>query len=306
MTEATTVDVIVVGGGPAGIQAAIECANRDASVVLVERFALGGELINIDAMTGVPGQAGIAGAEYAAILSDALFQTPVRMELEDVTEIARAGTGWKVGTRGSAFNGNALIVCSGARPENLPARGEAGIDPFRGNGISTCAPCDAPLYRAKTVAVAGGGDTGVEAALALTAAGARVVLFERSSQLTAQGPLLRTLASVAGVEVRCNTAVIDVGGEGSVSEVLVQTIDGTHTAAVGGVVLAVGLRPNSDLLKGVVDLDQRGAVLVNASLAASEANLYAAGDVRSGSSFRCVGALGDGTVAGAAALVAIS
>ena len=302
MSEATTVDVIVAGGGPAGIHTAIECVNHDASVVVVERFTLGGELINIAGLTGVPGQAGVAGAEYASILTDALLERPVQLELEEITGIERNGSGWVLSVGDRAYHGNALVACLGARPANLPARGEAETDPFRGSGISTCAPCDAPLYRNKMVAVAGGGDTGVEAALALNAASAHVVLFERSSHLTAQAVLVRALSSASGVEVRCNTEVVDVAGDGHVSEVLVQSRSSAATIAVDGVALAVGLRPNSELLKGVVDLDERGAVLVDASLVSSSPNLFAAGDVRSGSSFRCVAALGDATVAAAAAL----
>jgi thioredoxin reductase (NADPH) len=190
----------------------------------------------------------------------------------------------------------------GAEPKPLPGRAPVEEDPLLGSGLFTCASCDGPLYRGRAVAVAGGGDTGAGAALTISRYAARVVLYEREPSLQARGDLVDRLASAANVEVRLGMEVTELHGETALEAVGVSR-GGTRTVEpADGLMLAVGIRPRSGLVRGSVELDADDAIAVALDLATSAEGVFAAGDVRAGASYGYPGAVDDGLRAAAGVL----
>jgi thioredoxin reductase (NADPH) len=290
--------VAVVGAGPAGVGAALGCAGGGAPVILLEGLAPGGEAVNIEQVTDLPGQRPISGADFAAALTEQVLGSDIDLRLgEEVGAIRRAGGGWQLETSTGTTEANAIVFCAGAGPVPLPGRPPPNADPLLGNGLFTCAVCDGPLYAGRHVAVAGGGDTGAEAALTLSRYAARVVLYERELELTARPSLVTALADVGNVEVRLGAEVTAPVGETLLQGVRVSERGEGSTEPADGVMIAVGMRPRSDLVEGIVELDAKGGIKVGMNLASSAAGLFAAGDARAGSAFRCATAFGDGMAA---------
>jgi thioredoxin reductase (NADPH) len=290
--------VAVIGAGPAGVGAALGCARGGAAVMLLEGLAPGGETVNVEQITDLPGQPPIAGADFAAALTEQVITCDVDLRLgEEVSALRAVCDGWQLETSSGGVAADAIVFCTGAGPVALPGRPPPDADPLFGNGLFTCASCDGPMYVGKQVAVAGGGDTGVEAALTLSRYAARVVLYERERELAAQPRLATALADVANVEVRLGVAVAAPLGESRVEGVRVSRRGESSSEPADGVMIAVGMRPRTRLLEGLVDLDPDGGVKVGIDLASSATGLFAAGDVRAGSAYRCAAAFGDGLAA---------
>jgi thioredoxin reductase (NADPH) len=295
--------VVVVGAGPAGAAAAIACARGGVPVVLLESLAPGGEAMNVEEVTELPGQPPISGPDFAAALTEQILAHAIELRLgEDVAAIRPADGGWEIETVTGRLDADAVVFCAGARPVGLPDRPVPEVDPLLGAGLFTCATCDGPMYAGRHVAIAGGGDTGVEGALTLSRYAARVVLYERARELTAQPALVAALAEAGNVDVRLGSEVVAAVGEAELEGVSVAERDRVETEPADGLLVAVGMRPRTELLEGVVALDETGAVEAGVDLASSAPGLFAAGDVRAGSPYRCAAAYGDGLVAARAAL----
>ncbi len=299
--------VIVVGAGPAGVAAAVGCARGGAKVVLLEGLAPGGEAVNVDEVTELPGQPPIPGPDFAAALTEQVLAHDIELRLgEEVGALRPVDGSWEVETWSGRIEADAVVFCAGAGRVALPDRPAPDVDPLFGNGLFTCASCDGPMYAGGHVAVAGGGDTGVEGALTLSRYAECVVLYERELRLTAQPALAAALAETGNVQVRLGVEVVAPAGEGQLEGVRLAERDRTDTEPADGLMVAVGLRPRTGLLEGVADLDEAGGVLVGMDFASSAPGLFAAGDVRSESAYRCAAAFGDGLSAARGVLAHLS
>ena len=295
--------VVVVGAGPAGVAAAVGCARGGAAVVLLESLAPGGEALNVEEVTELPGQLPISGPDFAAALTEQVLAHEVELRLgEEVAAVRPADGGWEIETGTGRLDADLVVFCAGARPVSLPHRPAPDADSLFGSGLFTCATCDGPTYAGRHVAVAGGGDTGVEGALTLSRYAARVVLYERERELTAQPALVAALAEAGNVDVRLGTEVVAPVGGTELEGVSISERERIETEPADGLLIAVGMRPRTGLLEGVVGLDETGAVAVGSDFASSAPGLFAAGDVRAGSPYRCAAAFGDGLGAARAAL----
>ena len=301
MTE--RVDVAVVGAGPAGAAAAAACARAGVSVTLIEGVAVGGEALNIEEPVELPARHPLPGPDLAAALIADVLEEGVDLRLGgQATAVGRADGVWRVATRDGELHARALLLCTGSEFVPLPNRLPVEEDPLYGRGLFTCATCDSPLYSQKRVAVAGGGDTGVGAALTLSRYAAEVVLYEREAALTAHPALTDALARVPNVELRLRAEVTDAQGESTLSAVRVVDRGTAATEPADGLMLAVGLRPRSQLVAELVERDRNGAIRVDRDLAASASGIFAAGDVREGAAYRCAAAWEDGLAAARGAL----
>jgi thioredoxin reductase (NADPH) len=297
------VTVVVVGGGPAGVAAAVACARAGAAVILLEGLAVGGESVNVEEIAELPGQAGVTGPDFSAQLTEQVLAHEIDLRLgEEATAMSPSGGGFAIDTWSGRLAADAVIFCAGSEPIALPGRPDPASDPLLGRGLFICATCDGPLYAGKHVAIAGGGDTGVEAALTLSRYAARVVLYERELALTAQPVLVAALADAGNVDVRLGAEVTAASGDDQIEAVEVSGRGGSEIEPVEGLMLAVGLRPRTGVLGGLVELDTTGAIVVGPDLSSSAAGLFAAGDVRSGAAYRCASAFGDGLLAARGAL----
>lgn len=299
MSEA--LDVAVIGGGPAGVPAAVGLGRAGARVAMFEPLSVGGHAINVETVE-MPGQLEQSGPDFAASLLEQVLEEGLDLRLgQEATHLRRSGGGWGISVDGAEVEARAVIVCTGSGPRSLPGRPEVEKDPLVGSGIFTCAICDAPFYKGKRVAVAGGGDTGVEGALTLARHGASVILFEREPRLPGCADLAQELRSAA-VDVRLETEVEEAIGDGRLEGI--RTVHGgaAETAPVDGLLLAVGIYPRSTLAAGVLDLDEIGMIRVDDDLRASAIGAFAAGDVRAGAEYRCAAAARDGRAAAESAL----
>ena len=288
-------DVVVIGGGPAGAGAAIACARAGVGVALLEPMTVGGEAMNLPEVEELPESAMASGPDLVATLTERVLAEDVVLRLgETASALEREGEGWSVVADSGTISASAVVLASGAAPVGLPESPEPIEGEVHEEGVFSCASCDAPLYGDRRVAVAGGGDTGVGAALTLSPYAREVVLFEREEQLTCQEVLGRRLAELPNVKVRFGCEVLGSEGTGSFEGVKVATPTGEAVEQVDGVMLAVGMRPRSGLAAPHVELDEAGAIRVRPSLESDAPQLYAAGDVREGAAWRCAAAWGDG------------
>jgi thioredoxin reductase (NADPH) len=303
LSEADQINVAVIGGGLAGAAAVMTAAELGATVALVEPLSVGGEVINLDEVHGLPGGDAVSGPDLVASLMERVMATGVDFRLGDTAvALEPTGDGWLVQTEMGALRAGAVALCSGAGHAALPGRPDIDDDPLYGAGLFTCAPCDAAMYAGRRVAVVGGGDTGADAAVTLSAYAREVVVFERRSELQCRPPARERLAALPNVEVRCANEVTGLSGDAALRAV---ELAGGEAEPVDGAMLAVGLRPRSGLAAPHAELDEDGAVVVAPDLLSTAPGLYAAGDVRAGSPYRCGAAWGDGVTAATAAVAAL-
>ncbi|MCX7071773.1 MAG: alkyl hydroperoxide reductase subunit F [Gammaproteobacteria bacterium] len=291
-------DVLIVGGGPAGAAAAIYAARKGIRTgVVAERF--GGQVadtMGIENLISIPET---EGPKLVAAMENHVGHYDVDvMKLQRADGIASDGELVSVAlASGATLKSKTVIVATGARWRQMNVPGE---DQYRNKGVAYCPHCDGPLFKGKRVAVIGGGNSGVEAAIDLAGIVSQVTLIEFDSQLRADAVLQRKLNSLPNVRVITSAQTTEVTGDGAKVNGLVYKDRGTgelHTIALEGIFVQIGLLPNSDFLKGAVDLSPRGEVVVDARGATSMPGVFAAGDVTTTPYKQIIIAMGEGSKA---------
>jgi thioredoxin reductase (NADPH) len=308
-------DLVIIGGGPAGLTAAQYGARANMKVLLIEELAHGGQALLIDALENYPGNVGQAdgqgnvvsppktGYEFSQDMfrqakefgAEFLSGSVLSLRKEDGIFIAGIGNGNEV----SAY---AVIVATGAKHRLLGVPGEKE---FSGRGVSYCATCDGPFFRNKKIVVVGGGDAACDEARYLSRLTKDVLLIHRRDRFRAQKALAERVLSNPNIEVRFNTTLKEIKGSGSpvpkVSSVLLEcSAPGAreYECEASAVFIFAGMVPQSSLASGVnASLDESGYIVTDQKMAASEPGLFAAGDVRSGSFRQVVVAAGEGATA---------
>ena len=294
-------DVIIVGGGLAGMTAGIHAARYGMKTGLVERMMGGASIINIEKIENFPGfPDGISGAELAPAVQEQAMNAGVEFILSETSSISRKGDYRVVATDAGEIQAKAVIVAAGSTLRQLGIPGE---EEFFGRGVSQCATCDGPLYMGETVGVVGGGDSAADEALTLTEYAGKVLLFHRREQLRAQKALQDRVAKHPKIEVVWNSVLEEVLGEDTVSGVRTSNpVTGIeNTIRLTGLFVYVGLEPNSQLVSGLTKVDGAGHIPVNLSMETEAPGVYAVGDIRQHSSSQLVSAAGDGATAAIAA-----
>ena len=290
-------DVLVVGGGLAGMTAGMYSARHGLRTGLVERMMGGASIINIEKIENFPGfPDGISGAELAPAVQEQAMDAGVRFVMGETASISRQGNYRVVSTDAGELGAKAVIVATGSTLRQLGIPGE---EEYLGRGVSQCATCDGPLYIGEVVGVVGGGDSAADEALTLAEYAGRVLLFHRREQFRAQKALQDQVAQHSKIEMVWNSVVEEVLGEDTVSSVKVRnTVTGIENAVeLSGVFVYVGLEPNSQLVKGLVKVDGAGHIPVNVTMETEVPGVYAVGDIRQHSSSQLVSAAGDGATA---------
>lgn len=293
-------DLLIIGGGMAGLTAGIYGARYGLNTAIVEQMMAGAQIINLERIENYPGfPQGIAGYELGPATQEQAMNAGVAMLMDTVTGITADGDYLRAaGDGGDTYRGKAVIMAAGSTLRALGIPGEAE---FFGRGVSNCATCDGPLYMGQTVAVVGGGDSAADEALTLTEYADRVILFHRGHSLDAQQVLQDRIAGNPKIEVRGNAAVIEVLGEDTVSGLRVHTADGEVVTPVSGLFVYVGLDPNSAAVADLVPLDNAGHIPVGLAMDTPQPGLFAAGDIRQQSAAQLVASAGDGATAAIAA-----
>ena len=293
-------DLIVIGGGPAGLSAALYAAREGIETLIIERSGVGGQAGTTERIDNYPGFAqGIGGAE----LADAMREHAERFEVEilpaqTVTSIEAQGDYKMISTEsGDSYCGRSLLLTPGATYRRLNVPGEEDLI---GAGIHFCATCDGPFYKGQELLVVGGGNSGVEEGLFLTKFATKVTILEVGERLRASQILQEKAASHPQIEVRLNTTVVEFKGDGKLSSVVIKDTATGETAEItpGAVFVFIGLLPNTAFVKDSVDLDQWGAISTSPTMETSLEGVFAAGDARSGSTKQVASAVGEGATAG--------
>ena len=303
---ATDYDVLVIGGGLAGMTAGMYAARHGLSVGVIERMMGGASIINVEKVENYPGfPEGIMGADLAAMTQEQAMNAGADFVIGEVSGIAEQGDYRVVDSDAGEYRGKAVIIAAGS---TLRLLGIPGEEEFMGRGVSQCATCDGPLYGGEVVGVAGGGDSAADEALVLSQYAERVLLFHRRGELRAQRALVDQVMADPKIEVVWNTIIDEVLGEDTVSGVRVTNIATAEQGAreLSGLFVYVGLTPNATFAEGMLQTDVGGHIPVNISMETSVPGVYAVGDIRQHSSSQLVSAAGDGATAAIAAYRYIS
>jgi thioredoxin reductase (NADPH) len=306
-------DVIIVGGGPAGLAAGLYTARMNLKAVLVDRGPLGGQLLNTELVEDYPGFETILGSELATKMGDHArkFGLEVR-DFEPVKEIElegdQLGPSWsplqRASTKvvrlesGEELRAPALIMAAGGLPRYLGIPGEKE---FWGRGVSYCAVCDGAFFKGQELAVVGGGDAAVEEGDFLTRYASKVYIIHRRNELRAQPILIDRARANPKIEFILESEVVEIKGNDKVRAVHYQQGGTAKELAVGGVFIFVGFVPNSSLFKMHIDHDEGGYILTGRDMQTSVEGIWAVGDVRSQLTKQIATAVGDGTTAAVAA-----
>jgi alkyl hydroperoxide reductase subunit F len=294
-------DVLVVGGGPAGASAAIYAARKGIRTgVAAERF--GGQVLDTMSIENFISVQETEGPKLARALEEHVKQYHVDiMNLQRASAIipaTQAGGLHEVRfDSGASLKAKTLILATGARWREMNVPGE---QQYRGKGVAYCPHCDGPLFKGKRVAVIGGGNSGVEAAIDLAGIVAHVTLIEFDSQLRADAVLQNKLNSMPNVTILKSALTSEVLGDGQKVKALVykdRITDDLHTVELEGIFVQIGLLPNSDWLKGVIELSPRGEIIVDAKGGTNVPGIVAAGDVTTVPYKQIVIAVGEGAKA---------
>ena len=294
-------DLLIIGGGLAGMTAGIYAARYGLSTALIEQMMGGAQIINVERIENFPGfPEGISGAELGPLLQEQAMNAGMDFIMDEASQVSRDGDFKLVSSYGGSYRARAVIVATGS---TLRSAGIPGEEDFRDRGVSHCATCDGPMSMGRTVGVVGGGDSAADEALTLTEYADRVLLFHRRAQLRAQHVLQERLLEHPKIEVHYNTQVTEVLGDNSVTGArLLNTATNQESQVdLNSLFVYVGLEPNSELVKDLVERDNAGHIPVNLSMETAEPGLYAVGDVRQHSVAQLVAAAGDGATAAIAA-----
>jgi thioredoxin reductase (NADPH) len=294
--------VIIIGGGAAGLTAGLYASRAHLKTVLLESMIPSGQAYMAERIENYPGfPDGIAGRE----LIERFTQQAVRFGLEiqqftAVDKVEVAGEKKVVHAAEKRFSASAIIIATGARWNSLGIPRE---EEFIGKGISYCATCDGAFFKDQEVAVIGGGDTALEDALYLSRLARKVYVIHRRDQLRAQKILQRKALEEPAIEFVWSTIVKEIKGEEAVKTLLLENLKEAkqRELAVSGVFIAVGQRPNTDLVRGLVELDEKGYIITDQDCTTSVAGIFAAGDVRQKGLRQITTAVGDGALAAVAA-----
>jgi len=290
--------VIIIGGGPAGLTAGLYASRAHLKTVLLEAMIPSGQAYMTERIENYPGfPDGISGRE----LIERFVQQATKFGLEiqqftKVDKVALEGEKKVITAGEKKFSASALIIASGAQANKVGIPGE---EEFTGKGVSYCATCDGAFFKDQDVAVVGGGDTALEDALYLSRLARKVFLIHRRDQLRAQKVLQERALNNDTIEIIWNTVPKAIKGEGMEKTLLLENAkDATkRELAVSGVFIAVGQSPNTDFIRGVVELDNKGYIITDPNCATSVPGIFAAGDVRQKGLRQVSTAVGDGALA---------
>jgi thioredoxin reductase (NADPH) len=275
-------DVIIIGGGPAGLSAAIYCGRALRKTMVLEKRVFGGQIVLADIIENYPGfsdpqipaellnQFSLQAQKYGAFL-----------ENDEVHGIRREDSRWIVEVYGGTYSAKAVIFAAGSNHRLLGVPGEQEL---LGRGLSVCATCDAPFFVNRRVAVLGGGDTALVEALYLTKFASEVTVVHRRNVLRAEKILQERAFKNEKIRFFWNMEVIQFNGREKLESIVLQNKKNSQveTVSFDGAFLAIGTRPNTDLIQDLVTLDSNGYVLTDISLGTHSAGLFVAGEVIGG------------------------
>ena len=270
-------DLVILGAGPAGLTAAIYAKRAGLDVVLIERGLPGGQVLNTYEIDNYPGFAHISGMELMERFQTHAEALGVEILYDEVTDLELGESEKIVRTYEQEIRTRTLLYCAGAAPKSLGVPGE---QTYKGRGVSYCATCDGAFFKGKTTAVIGGGDTAAEDALYLAELCRTVYIVVRKPYMRAQAELKEKIAAKGNIIVQYETVLDEIEGDGSkVTGIRVTGQQGSRVLRTDGVFAAIGITPQTGLLKGKVNTCSQGFIETDMYMMTSIEGVFAAGDV---------------------------
>lgn len=287
-------DLLIIGSGPAGLGAAIYGVRAGLNLAVLDRSPIsGGQVLTTYEVDNYLGLPGISGSEMSERFREHADKLGVSFVMAEVESVEDCGEKKLVHTDEGDYEAKTVILATGATHAMLGLEGEMRL---AGMGVSYCATCDGAFFRGRTVAVVGGGDVAVEDAIFLAGLCKKVYLIHRREALRAADSLQKKLMSLANVEIVWNSEVTQIQGEDMVDAIEVynnQTKE-AHKLDVTGVFIAVGVIPNTETFKGLVDMNEKGYILADESCVTSVPGIFAVGDIRKKELRQIITAVADG------------
>lgn len=294
-------DLVIIGGGPAGMTAGLYAARAAMRTLLLEQGMPGGQAATTDRIDNYPGfPQGIAGPELMMQMDEQARRFGVEVEFAKVNEIVPGQGMFTLKTESGDISARALVVATGAASRALGVPGEQA---FMGRGVSYCATCDGAFFQGKKVAVVGGGDSALQEGLFLTKFAEKVYIIHRRDELRATKVIQEKAMKNEKIEFILNAAVTSILGTDNVEAVKIVDVKTKEekSVAVDGVFVYIGKKPASDLVKELVRVDEKGYIIVDQQMMTSVPGIFAAGDVRQTPLRQVVTAVADGAIAAVAA-----
>ena len=293
-------DIVIIGGGPAGLAAGLYAARARRRTVLLEKGVIGGQISLTERVENYPGVEAIGGFDLAQTMLRQAESSGLETHYKEVLGLERLDSLWRVTTNDGDYRAKAVIITSGADYNRLDVPGEERLI---GRGVSYCATCDAPFFARQEVAVVGGGDSALDEGMFAARHVAKVYLIHRREELRASRILQERALADPKFEFIWNTVITEVLGEEQVTGVRLLDLPTKEERVlpVAGVFVFIGHHPNTTYLRSLVSMDEGGHIVVNEWMETDAPGLFAAGDARQNSARQLVTATGDGATAAIAA-----
>ena len=290
-------DVVISGGGPAGLTAGLYASRAKLNSLLIEKGLVGGQIVNAERVENYAGfPEGINGFELGQLMHQQATKYGLKTLIAEVTGIKLQGEQKIIRTSEDDFTAKTVIIASGSEQQKLGVPGE---EKFIGKGVSYCATCDATFFREQPVVVVGGGDTAITEALHLAKFASRVTVIHRRDQLRTGRILQEKAFTQPKIEFRWNSIVEKIEGGDLVKRIRLRQVKTGEESAleVAGIFISIGLRPNTDYLKGILPLDITGHIITDEKTETKIPSIFAVGDIRHNSARQAITAAGDGATA---------
>jgi thioredoxin reductase (NADPH) len=290
-------DLVIIGGGPAGLAAGLYAARARLKVVLLEKAAPGGQVLITDWIENYPGfPEGLSGFDLVQKLTEQVKKVDLKIITDEVRFIDFSNRIKKIQLSDRSISTHTVIIATGATPKRLGVPGE---EKFLGRGVSFCGTCDGPFFKEQVVAAVGGGDTAVKESVFLTKFAKKVYQIHRRDQLRAETILQERAFANDKIEFIWDSVVSKISGSTGVEKITVKNVktNETRELAVDGCFIWVGINPNTEFLGDKVKLDSFGFVIVDTNMETSVPGVFAAGDVRTTPLRQVVTAVGDAAIA---------
>lgn len=291
-------DIVIIGGGPAGLTAATYARRAGKSVLVIEKNAFGGQITWSPKVENFPSVVSISGTELGDRLLEQAMEQGAEVELEEAVSIRDGAVKTVACLSGAEFQAKAVILAAGAKPRMLGLPREEALV---GSGVGFCAVCDGAFYKGRPVAVNGGGNSALQDALLLAETCSRVYLIHRRDRFRGEAKLVEALRAKENVEFVLNASVVELLGENELSGVVVEQEGDRRELAVDGLFVAVGHQPDVREFENLIALDEGGYALSGEDCLTKTPGVFVAGDCRSKRVHQLTTAMADGSVAALAA-----
>lgn len=294
-------DILIVGSGPAGITASIYAARSQKSVLVLEKQAFGGLIINSPKIENYPGFNSISGLELADKFVVQAMDLGVGFEFDEILKVKKENDLYKLTGEYNEYLGKTLVIATGSKHRKLNLENE---DNLTGHGISYCAVCDGPFYKGQDVVIVGGGNSAMQEAILLSSYCTSVTMVQNIEKLTGESSSYETIKNTPNIKVLYNKNVIKLNGDKNLESIVIEDQKTKEQEVINtkSVFVAIGQVANNDVFKEICKLDHNGFIITNELCEVNNEGVYAAGDCRQKRIRQVSTAISDGTIAAVRAI----